>query len=297
MEWLNYHHLFYFWAAVREGGIARAAEKLRLSHPTLSAQIRTLEESLGEKLLERQGRNVQPTEMGRVVFRYADEIFALGGELMETVRGRPTGRPRRLRVGLVDAVPKLVARELLEPARDGETQLTVEEAPADALLARLATHALDVILSDGPVPPGSAVRAFAHLLGESGVTFFGSPRLAVERRRRFPDSLDGAPVLLPTPNTSLRRSLDAWFGQIGVRPRVVAEVEDSALLESLGEEGDGIFPATTAVEEHVSRRYGVQVVGRVPKIRERFYAISAQRRLTHPAVLAIQRAARSALFQ
>lgn len=297
MEWLNYHHLLYFWSAVREGGIARAATRLRLSHPTLSAQIRTLEEALGEKLLQRKGRLVEPTEMGRVVYGYADEIFGLGRELLDVVHGRPTGRSQKLRIGLVDAVPKLVARELLAPARGGDTRLVITEATAEELLAALAGHALDLILSDGPVPPGSVVRAFAHPLGESGVSFFGAPRRFSRYKREFPRSLDGAPLLLPTPETSLRRSLDAWFERLGVRPRIVAEVADNALLESLGEDGDGIFPSSTAVEEHVARRYGVEVVGRAPHVRERFYAISAQRRLTHPAVKAIQQAARSALFQ
>ncbi|MFL5406602.1 MAG: LysR family transcriptional regulator [Myxococcales bacterium] len=296
MDWLNYHHLLYFWTAVREGGIARAAEKLRLSHPTLSAQIRTLEESLGEKLFQRKGRSLEPTEMGRVVYGYADEIFGLGRELLDVVRGRPTGRPQKLRIGVVDALPKLVARELLAPARGAQVRLVISEASPDELLTALAGHTLDLILSDGPVPQGSAVRAFGHLLGESGVTIFAAPRFASRYKRGFPQSLDGAPFLLPTQDTALRRSLDAWFEGLSVKPLIVAEVADNALLESLGEDGDGLFPSSTAVEEHVARRYGVEVVGRAPQVRSRFYAISAQRRVTHPAVKAIQEAARSALF-
>ena len=294
MDWLNYHHLLYFWTVVREGGFAPAAARLRLSHPTVSAQVRMLESRLGEPLLERRGRHVVPTEMGRMVYRYADEIFSLGRELLDAVRSGG-GRPQRLRVGVVDAVPKLVALDLLAPARKNVDLLVTEGSP-ERLVGELVGHALDVIISDAPVHVGGAVRAFSHLLGESGTSFFAAPEIARRVRRGFPGTLDGAPMLLPTAATALRRGLDAWLEKHRLRPHVVAEVEDSALLKAFGEEGDGVFPAPTAIEEHVARAHRVQVVGRASEVRARFYAVSAERKLTHPAVIAIREKARSTLF-
>ncbi len=296
MDWLNYHHLLYFWTVVREGGFAKAAARLRLSHPTVSAQVRTLEDALGQRLLQREGRRVVPTETGRLVYRYADEIFALGRELLDAIRGAGPGRLARLRVGVVDAVPKLVALDLLAPARKSGVELVVTEGSPERLVGELVGHALDVIVSDAPVQAAGAVRAFSHPLGESGTTFFAAAALAARVRRGFPGSLESVPLLLPTPTTALRRALDAWLAQHRIRPRVIAEVEDSALLESFGEEGDGVFPAPTAIEEHVARNYRVQVVGRAPDVRARFYAITAERKLAHPAVIAIREKARSTLF-
>ncbi|MBM4361899.1 MAG: LysR family transcriptional regulator, partial [Deltaproteobacteria bacterium] len=244
LDSLNYHHLLYFWTVAREGGLAPAGRVLRLSHPTLSAQMHSLEDRLGEKLFVKQGRRLILTEMGRVVYRYAEEIFTLGRGLVDTVHGRATGKPLRLTVGVVDALPKLVVAHLLEPALRLEqpVRLVCREASFDRLLAALAEHALDLVLSDAPVPPGYPVRAFHYLLGECGVTFFGTSALAAAYASDFPASLEGAPVLLPLPDLSLRRSLDEWFSRVGVRPRVVAEFEDSALLKVFGSEGRGLFP-------------------------------------------------------
>ncbi|MFO0984369.1 MAG: LysR family transcriptional regulator [Planctomycetota bacterium] len=210
MEWLNYHHLLYFWVTAKEGGIARAGEHLELSLPTISAQIHALERALGEKLFEKRGRRLVLTEMGRIVFRYADEIFQLGRELLDTVKGRPTGQPVRLVVGIADVIPKLVARRLLEPARHlpEAVHLVCREDRPERLFAELSLHSLDVVITDAPVPPGSSVRAFNHLLGECGIGFFGTRALKRVFGRRFPESLDQAPVLLPTANTALRRSLE-----------------------------------------------------------------------------------------
>ena len=298
MEWLNYHHLLYFWVVAREGSIARATQELRLAQPTISGQIRLLEESLGEKLFNRVGRRLVLTEAGRTVFRYADDIFSLGREMQEALRGRPTGRPQRLTVGIVDALPKLVAFRLLEPAMRaaGPVRLIAREGTAERLLAELATFGLDLVLSDAPVGPSAKVKAFSHLLGESGITFFASPKLAAQRRRGFPKSLDGAPMLLPTENTSLRRSLDQWLTAQGLRPEIVAEVEDSALLQQIGHTGAGVFAAPTIIEADLARQHGVDVVGRTDKLRERVYAISVERKLKHPAVVAISESARSDIF-
>jgi LysR family transcriptional activator of nhaA len=298
MEWLNYHHLLYFWVVAREGGLVPAGKVLRLTHPTLSAQIHALEDRLGEKLFTKVGRKLTLTETGKVVYRYADEIFGLGRELLDTVAGRTTGNLVRLDVGVVDVVPKIVVRRLLQPALElaNPMRLAFYEDSFEKLLADLALHSLDIVISDAPVPAGSSVRAFNHPLGETGVSIFGAKALVGAYKRGFPRSLDGAPMLLPLEGITLRRSLDAWFERHDIKPRVVAEFEDSALLKVFGADGIGLFPAPTVVEKEVMRQYDVQVVGRAPEVRERFYAISVERRLKHPAVVAISDAARHELF-
>lgn len=298
MEWINYHHLLYFWVVAKEGGLAAAGKVLRLSHPTLSAQVHALEGQLGEKLFTKVGRKLALTEMGRVVFRYAEEIFSLGREMVDTVKGRATGQPIRLNVGVVDVVPKLVVRRLLQPALSlpEPVRLVCFEDSMENLLADLGVHALDIVISDAPVPPGSSVRAFTHVLGESGVSFFGTKSLAKTYRQGFPASLDGAPLLLPLEGLALRRSLNQWFDRHDIKPRVIAEFEDSALLKAFGTDGVGVFPAPTVAEKEIMAMYRVEVVGRAPELKERFYAISVERRLKHPAVLAISGAARADLF-
>ncbi|MBK6690249.1 MAG: transcriptional activator NhaR [Deltaproteobacteria bacterium] len=298
MEWLNYHHLLYFWAVAKHGSVARASQELKLAQPTLSGQVRSLERSLGEKLFKRAGRGLALTEAGTLVFGYADEIFGLGRELTDTLKGRPSGRPQRLSVGISDVLPKLVTQRLLEPALrlDPPTQLVCREDKTERLLAELSLHSYDLVLADSPVTGSVRVRAFNHLLGECSVTAFGTKTLAERHRRGFPRSLDGAPVLLPTDNTLLRRSLDQWIETQNIRPRVVAEFEDSALLKVFGQKGEGIFFAPTVIEEEIRRQYEVVPLGRVPEVRERFYAITVERRIKHPAALAICEAARGQLF-
>jgi len=298
MEWLNYHHLLYFRTVVREGGLAAAGRVLRLSHPTLSAQVHALEERLGHKLFTRVGRRLVPTDVGRLVYRYADEIFSIGDELLEAVQGRPSGQALRFDVGVVDAVPKLVVRRLLEPALrlPEAVRLVVHEDAYDRLLAELALHNLDIVLSDAPVPAGSAVRAFNHPLGESGVGIFGTAALVRGQRRKFPRALDGAPMLLPLEGSPLRRALEQWFEAERVRPRVVAEFQDTALLHVFGSHGVGLFPSVLAVESDVRRQYGVEVLGEAAGVRESFYALSVQRRLKHPAVVALTDTARTDVF-
>ncbi len=298
MEWLNYHHLLYFFTVAREGGLARAGRVLRLSHSTLSGQIHTLEDQLGEKLFTRAGRKLALTEMGRVVYRYAEEIFALGTEMLDTVKGRPTGLPARLAVGIADVVPKGVVHRLLQPALEHpeEVRLVCRENSLGRLLADLSLYAFDVLIADAPVPTESAVRAFSHLLGESGVTFFATRKLADRTRRRFPASLDGAPMLLHTQNTSVRRSLDRWFDAHGIRPRVMAEFEDDALLTTVGADGLGLFPAPTIVEDEIVSQLDVVAVGRVEEIRLHYYALSIERRIRNPFVAAICEAARDRIF-
>jgi LysR family transcriptional activator of nhaA len=299
MEWLNYHHLLYFWTAAREGGMSRAAGKLRLAQPTVSAQIRRLEDSIGEKLFERQGRTLALTDVGRLVYRYADEIFGTGRELLDVLKGRPSvGRAMPLSVGVANAVPKLIVHRLLQPAVSGSSalHLVCREANTETLLAELATHALDVVIADEPAPAHVRVKVFSHLLGESGTTFFAAPSLAAKLRRGFPRSLNDAPMLLPTSNTALRRALDQWFEAGNLRPSVLGEFDDSALMKTFGQAGQVTFPAPAVIEQEVIRQYGVRAVGRAQEVRERYYAISVERRLKHPGVLAITTAARTEVF-
>jgi LysR family transcriptional activator of nhaA len=295
MNWLNYHHLLYFWTVAREGSVTAAAAKLRLSQPTLSGQIAKLEEALGEQLFERRGRGLALTEVGRTVFGYADEIFTLGNELVETVARGSAGRSARLDVGVVDGMPKLVAAALLEPAWEDPrgVRLVVREGRLEPLLAQLATHELDVVLSDAPAPTGTAVKVHTHLLAESGVSFFAAPALARRLGESFPACLEDAPLLLPTTDNVLRRSIDTWLDGLGLHPVLVGELQDLALLKAFGQRGRGVFPAATANEEDVIRQYGALVIGRTDEIRERFYAITAERRIKNPAVIAIVEAARA----
>ena len=298
VEWLNYHHLLYFWTVAREGSIARACETLRLAQPTISGQLRMLEDALGEKLFAKAGRGLELTEVGQVVFEYADEIFGLGRELQDVLKGRPQGRPRRLIVGIADMVPKLIAYRILRPvlAMPEPIQLICEEGSSSSLLADLADHRLDVVLADVPIPPLRGRRAFNHLLGSCGVTLFGAPALAARYRARFPACLDRAPFLLPIEGSNLSQTLDHWFNQSSIRPQVVGEYKDSALMKTFGGAGAGLFVAPSAIEAEVNSHYGVQVVGRINGMTESFYAISVERRLKHPAVMVLRESARDDLF-
>jgi LysR family transcriptional activator of nhaA len=294
-EWLNYQHLLYFWLVAREGGLKPAAARLRLGHSTVSTQVHVLQAALGERLFVRQGRRLVLTETGQLVYRYADEIFGLGRELMDAVKDRPTGRPIRLQVGVVDVLPKRVVHRLLAPARalPQGCYLVCREGKGDRLLADLSTHVLDLVLADAPPPPGSPVRAFSHLLGECGVTFFAAPRLARTARGPLLARLRALPIILPTDNTSLRRTVDQWLHRHGVRPQVVGEFEDAALLEVFGADGAGAFPAASVVARDILRQHRVVALGHTAEVKQRFFGLSMARRLEHPAVLAISRAVRN----
>lgn len=297
MEWLNYHHLLYFWTVAREGGLAPAGKVLRLSQSAISGQIRQLEHNLGKELFQRRGRKLEMTETGRVVFRYAEQIFGLGREMLDVVRERPLDHPLRLVVGVSDVVPKLLVRQLLAPALQHTQRVTLvcHEDQFDRLLGSLAAHVLDVVIADGPVPSGIDLPLFNHLLGQSTVTLVAPPTLAPSLRKGFPESLSGAPVLLPLIGSTLRRELDGWFHRHGVSPEIVAEAEDSALLKAFAADGMGAMFVPTAIAAQVTRRYDVVEVGELGDVEERYYAITAERRLVHPAVIAISRAARSQL--
>jgi len=293
VDWLNYHHLLYFWTVVRRGGVAAAAEELRLAPSTVSVQVRRLEESLSEKLLRKSGRRLALTEMGRLVYGYADEIFSMGREMTEALRGRPTGRAMRLVVGVADVVEKLVAERLIAPALrlPEPVRVVCREASPAQLLGALARHEVDMLLTDTPVGAEVEVRAYNHLLGESGVSFVATPALAAACRRGFPRSLDGRPMLLPTENMAIRRSLDQWLEERQIRPQVVGEFEDGALLREFGTAGHGVFVTPTMVEKALLRAHHLRTVGRTEAVRARVYAVSAERRIKHPGVAAICRTA------
>ena len=294
---LNYHHLRYFWAVVREGGVTRAGERLHVSQPAISAQLRELERHLGARLYSHSGRSIILTDVGRLTFQYAEQIFGIGKELVDVVTGRSAPRPRAVSIGIADAVPKLVVYRLLEPAlrlKPAVRVVCVEGAP-ERLLLDLATHHLDLVLSDAPAPPSSKVRAYSHLLGESGVGMFGV-RSFKPLKRGFPQSLTGVAVLMPTEAATLRRSIDRWFESREVTPNIVGEFEDSALMKVFGQKGLGLFPAPLALARDIKSQYGAELLGDLDGLTERVYALTVERRLKHPAAVAISESA-VALFR
>ena len=298
MNRLNYQHLFYFWNVAKEGSISRASEKLHLAQPTISGQLAVFEQAVGEKLYFKEGRKLVLSDTGRTIFRYAEEIFSLGQELNQTLLGRSSGRGLKLNIGVADALPKLIAYRLLEPAlRISEPiQLTCHEDKAERLISEIALHSIDLVLSDIPATPSIDARLFNHLLGECETAVFGNAALAERYSKKFPGSLNGAPLLLPTQNTALRRSLDQWLDSEGLCPDIKAEIEDSALLKTFAAAGVGLFVAPVAVEAEIQRQYGSQLVGRINGVFERFYAITAQRKRKHPAVMAILENSSNGLF-
>ena len=298
MEWLNYHHLLYFWTVASEGGIAAASRKLHVGRPSISMQIKSLETFIGAPLFLRRGRYLELTEAGKLVHGYAEEIFQTGRELVDAVRGRKSGRPLIFRVGIADVMAKLVAFQLLEPALDLDEQVTLEcvEDEPNRLFAKLAVHELDLVLSDIPLAPGLDVRAYNHAMGESTTTLFAAPELARSLKRKFPSSLSGAPFLMPSKNAAIRQQLDLWLGDQDLHPTIVGQFEDSALMKVFGQAGRGVFPAPTVVQSQIIKKYGVRAIGELEQVRERFYAISPERKIKHPAVARIIENAKTELF-
>jgi LysR family transcriptional regulator, transcriptional activator of nhaA len=282
---VNYKHLHYFWVAATEGGIARASERLHITPQTISGQLSLLEEYLGVNLFERVGRNLEVSEAGRLVLSYADEIFSLGGELEEAIHQLPS-------------MPKSIAHRILQPAlqMSDPVRMQCREGSLDSLLAELAVHRLDLVLSDRPVPPTVSARAFSHKLGECAVTFFAAAKLKKKLKGEFPKCLDGAPLLLPSSSNQLRSAIDQWIDKCRIHPQTVAEFDDTALMKAFGQEGAGIFIAPAAIEEEVEWQYQVSAIGQVEEIREHFYAISVERRVSHPVVFTVVDTARESLF-
>ncbi|MEI6564658.1 MAG: transcriptional activator NhaR [bacterium] len=289
MDRLNYHHLLYFWLVAREQGLANACAIIRLSPSTISGQIHALEHTLDQKLFKKKGRRLELTDMGRIVYRYADEIFTLGKELQDAIHDRPVGKPLRLQVGIVDVVPKLVAKRMIAPVMDlgMPVRLVCVEGRLEQLMASLAMHELDVVLADSACDSSSTIKAFNHLVIDSPITLLGSEKIYQKFRKNFPASLRGAPFLLPTVNTALRRTMDHWLSDMNMMPQIMGEFDDRALLDVFGETGLGLFPVPSLIAESVVKQLGVRKIGALKGIREKFYAITVERRITHPAVAAI----------
>jgi LysR family transcriptional regulator, transcriptional activator of nhaA len=299
MDWLNYHHLLYFWVVAKEGTIVKASKKLMLAHPTISGQIHRLEESLGVKLFVRRGRRLALTESGQIAFRFADEIFNLGREFVDTLAGGTQGKALKLSVGVADVIPPSLVRRFLEPAIDLCEDLFVmcrADKSFDEFMAELALYRVDVVLSDRPANSDVGVRVFSHLLGECDTTIFAAASLAAKLRKGFPRLLDGAPFLMPGASSAARGLLQNWFQSSGLKPKVIAECDDSALTKDFGASGVGAFAVPSVIEAEVKRQYGVVVVGRTSEVRQRFYAISIERKINHPAVAAILDAAQNKIF-
>jgi len=295
---LNLKHLRYFWSVASHGSITKAAATLYLTPQTISGQLRDLEQQVGAKLFDKDGRNLVLTETGRLVFSYADEMFRLGTELQDVLAGHTPGASLTLKVGVAMVVPKLLAYRVLEPVLQMEesVRLICHEAPLVDLLADLSVHKLDAVLADSPISPTFNIRAYNHVLGESGVSFFSTPDQAEKLSMDFPASLNGTPMLMPSGGSTLRRDLEAWFERNQIVPRVVAEFDDRALMKAFGERGTGVFTSPSAVDQDVLHKYGVATIGLTQELTERYYLISAERRIKHPAVSTITEAARSKLF-
>lgn len=286
MEWLNYHHLRYFWAVAKEGSLTRAAEKMNVSQPSISTQLRLLEQQLGGKLFHKKGRQLALTDTGQTVYGYADEIFSLGRELVSVVQEQPATRVVKLRAGVEDSFPKLLTFEILRPVLDRQPpmHLICHEGKTEDLLAQLAAHRLDMVLTDQPAGSGTKFTVFSHPLGESSVAFCATKALAGRLRRGFPRSLQDAPALLPTQNTSLRCTLEAWFQTCGIRPRVIAEFEDGALMKVAAATGLGVIPVPARALDECRLYFQLEAVGEVKECQERFYLLTAERRIEHPGV-------------
>jgi LysR family transcriptional activator of nhaA len=296
VEFLNYHHLRYFWTVAKEGSLRRASELLRVSQPSICTQIKLLEASLGESLFRPSGRSLELTEFGQLICGYAEDIFTLGSEILRATKQAPSVRALRLQVGVVDSFPKLMSYEILRPVLEHQppVQLICQEGKLADLVSQLNTHRIDVVLSDEPASPGIAGRVFNQALGSSDITFCAMPHLAKKLKGRFPKNLNGAPALLPTHNCNLRRDLEKWFESTGVQPRVVAEFEDTAMMKIVATSGLGVIAVPTVVASEAIERYGFVPIGRTKEVEIQFYAITAERRFTHPAILAITRRLRSA---
>lgn len=291
---MNYKHLHYFWVVAKSGSIARASEKLHITPQTISGQLSLLEENLNESLFSRVGRNLELTETGRLVLSYAEEIFSLGGELEEMLHNLPEDRPLTFKVGIADVIPKSIAYRLLAPALQlpEPVRIICREGSVATLLAQLAIHKLDLVIADSPIPSSINVRGFNHSLGDCGVTFFAAPQLAHKLGNNFPHNLNAMPLLLPGEMTVVRSHLIKWLDGQHIYPHIVGEFDDSALMKAFGQTGTGVFIAPTPIAEEVTKQYGVTIIGQTDKIREQFYAISVERKISHPAVTLISKTAR-----
>lgn len=295
---INYKHLHYFWVVAREGSIAKAASRLHITPQTISGQLSLLEDRLNQPLFDRVGRGLQLTETGRLVLRYADDIFALGKELSDVLRGAVVTGSSEFIVSAASTIPKTILCKVLEPAIRAcpEISLTCKEGPIETILAELAVHEVDMVISDTPLSAAYSIKAYNHFLGECGISFFALPEIADKLEGEFPHSLDNAPMLLPTRQYAIRQLFDNWISELEISPDVKGQFDDSALTKSFGHSGLGIFFMPSIIEEEVCETFGVKVVGRTEDIKQRFYAISAERKVTHPAISAVCDSARDEIF-
>jgi LysR family transcriptional activator of nhaA len=298
VEFLNYHHLRYFWAVAKEGGLSQASKRLNVSQPTISEQIQSLEMSLGVKLFRRSGRKLELTETGHSVYRFAEDIFSIGSDLLDTIRRRPIARQVSFAMGIADSVPKLIAYKILKPVFDLEQsfQVSCVEGKVIDLLAQLSSFRLDIVLSDEPAPGTANFKVFNHRLGDCGIVFLAAKKLAAKIGSAFPQSLDRQPALLPAEKTDLRRSLEQWFQTQGIRPQLVAQFEDTALMKVAAQDGLGFLPLAEVAAEEAIKRYGLKMIGSTDRCLQQFYLISAERRLNHPAVVELTQNAKRSLF-
>jgi len=295
---VNYKHLHYFWMVANEGSIARASERLHLTPQTISGQLSHLENIMGVKLFSRVGRNLKLTETGRLILNYADEIFSLGAELEEVIHHLPNDGPQLFRVGVVDVVPKFITQCILDPVLriSDSIRMLCREADFETLLAELSVHRLDLVLSDRPIPNTVSIRGFSHKLGECAVSFFATDKIKNQLKGSFPQCLNGAPILLPSSGNQLRSEIDRWLDKHRIRPYKIAEFDDSALMKAFGQKGVGVFIAPAAIELEVERQCKASVIGRVNEVKEHFYAITVERKVTHPIVATVLETARESLF-
>lgn len=298
MDWLNYHHLYYFWMIAKCGSVNEAATELRLRQPTLSAQLSSLEASLGEKLFDRKGRKLILTEVGRVVNLYAEEIFSIGSELRTVVKNKNYVKPKCLTIGIVNSIPKLIAYRILRPILRSSVDIKIicKEDSLDKLIGELGVHQIDAILSDATIPVGISIKAYNHMLGESGISFMATAPFIKKYKNKFPNSLSGAPIILPTHNSPLRSQIDLWLRSNEIYPKVIGEFEDSALLKMFGKEGMGICICPSAIEKEVRSQYNMEVLGRIDEIKERFFIISATRKIDNPLINIICNRAQNKIF-
>ncbi len=295
---INYKHLHYFWAVAQEGSITKASERLYLTPQTISGQLSLLDEHLGVSLFKKVGRNLELTESGRLVLSYADEIFSLGGELEDVIHQLPAKRPQVFRVGVVDVVPKYIAHALLAPAlaMDEPVRMVCREEDIHSLLAKLSIHKLDLVISDQPIPPTVSTKGFNHKFGSCSISFFASEKMQKQLSGDFPNCLNNAPLLLPSSVHQLRSAIDQWLDKNRLHPRIIAEFDDSALMKAFGQESAGIFVAPAVIKDEIERQYKSKQIGCVDEIKETFYAISVERKITHPVVAELLETARESLF-
>lgn len=298
-ENINYKHLHYFWVVAKEGSIAKAATKLHITPQTISGQLSMLEDRLNQPLFDRVGRGLQLTETGRLVLRYADEIFELGRELSDVLRGAPQLGASEFIVSAASAIPKTIVYKIVEPALNlsEDINLVSKEGPIDAILADLAVHEVDMVLTDTPLSSAFSIKAYNHFLGESGLSFFAAPALATELEGDFPGCLNHKPILLPTKQYAIRQLFDRWTNDMDLFPIIKGQFDDSALMKAFGQASLGVFFMPTVIEQEVCQQFRVEVIGRTEDIKQRFYAVSSERKVTHPAVAAICDKARDIIFK